>query len=98
MTSYGALPFLMVGLIACEPPPSADDSADPCADESLPDCPAPCPDDWSSTCGEPCTVDGEACGNDIGDGRTCTGGAWQCSVHAPLEPGACNQVCATSTP
>jgi hypothetical protein len=38
-------------------------------------------------------VEGEACGNNIGDGRVCTDGMWTCSIHAPLEPDECNRVC-----
>ena len=78
--------------LACDAPLSAD-SAEPCAELDLPECPAECPEDYASTCGEPCESEGEECGNEIGDGRVCTDGMWQCSVHAPLEPTGCNQVC-----
>lgn len=73
---------------------SPDDSADPCNGVELPACPEACPDDYAATCGEACTVEGETCGNDIGDGRQCLEGIYQCSVHAPLGgPGECNLVC-----
>jgi hypothetical protein len=72
----------------CDPEP-----VDPCEGLALPACPAECPSELFSTCGEPCEPEGERCGNEIGDGRTCSGGIWQCSVHPPLGPG-CNQICA----
>jgi hypothetical protein len=72
---------------------SATDTAGPCASESLPACPPACPEDAFEVCGQPCTVEGETCGNSIGDGRVCDGGVWSCSVHAPLEPEGCNRVC-----
>lgn len=66
---------------------------DPCAGLVLPSCPEECPEDFASTCGEPCEADEADCGNSIGDGRTCVDGSWSCTVHAPLEPDACNWVC-----
>jgi hypothetical protein len=71
---------------------SGSDTAGECADEDLPPCPDECPEDWASTCGEACEVDGETCGNEIGDGRECIDGIWECTVHGPLDEG-CNQVC-----
>ena len=68
-------------------------SNDLCSGIELPECPAECPEDYTSTCGEECETEGEECGNDIGDGRICTNGIWQCSVHSPLEPDQCNLVC-----
>ncbi|MEZ4222903.1 MAG: hypothetical protein R3B13_18315 [Polyangiaceae bacterium] len=67
-------------------------AADPCAGVTLPDCPAECPSDYTALCGQPCLQEGAACGNEIGDGMTCTGGTWQCTVHPPLGKG-CNLVC-----
>lgn len=69
------------------------DTAGPCVGLDLPDCPPECPDDWQLSCGEPCSAEGDSCGNAIGDGRTCSGGVWQCSVHPPLDPDGCNRIC-----
>ena len=67
---------------------------DPCEGLDLPVCPPACPTDAFAACGEPCDVEGEACGNNIGDGRTCLEGTWQCTVHAPLGTDeTCNLVC-----
>jgi hypothetical protein len=66
--------------------------ADPCAGVELPACPPACADDATSRCGQACDAEGEACGNEIGDGMVCQGGTWSCIVHAPLGPG-CNAVC-----
>lgn len=65
---------------------------DPCEGVDLPPCPPECPDQAPALCGQPCDMEGDACGNNIGDGMVCTGGTWQCSVHPPLGPG-CNLVC-----
>lgn len=65
-----------------------------CDDLDLPPCPEECPEDWAATCGEICKVEGETCGNQIGDGRECVDGLWQCSVHAPVgDADTCNLVC-----
>lgn len=72
---------------------SATDTAGPCAALDLPVCPPECPVDAFAECGLPCPTEGEACGNSIGDGRVCQDGVWACTVHAPLEPEGCNQVC-----
>ena len=80
-------------LTACDTDKTDTSSDDPCADLDLPECPPECPDDYASSCGEPCDTEGDACGNNIGDGRECVDGMWQCSVHAPLEPDGCNSVC-----
>ena len=82
-------------LLACG---DAEDKIDtsaghPCDDVELPDCPPECPDDYAQSCGEPCNEEGDACGNDIGDGRECVDGIWACSEHAPLEPDGCNWIC-----
>ena len=69
-----------------------DDTADPCEGVQLPPCPPECPDDYAATCGLPCKVEGEECGNEIGDGRQCVDGSYVCSVHSPLGEG-CNLVC-----
>ena len=84
--------FFFVLFTACFVKESSD-SGDPCADLDLPECPAECPEDYASTCGEPCDIEGEECGNSIGDGRVCVEGTYQCSVHAPLEQDGCNSVC-----
>lgn len=66
---------------------------DPCIGVELPPCPAECaPGSNPDDCGQPCEVEGETCGNNIGDGMTCSGGVWQCTVHPPQTPG-CNLVC-----
>lgn len=90
--------ILALLVVACNGGGIADDtsdidSGDPCADLNLPECPPECPDDWSASCGEPCGEDDEACGNNIGDGRECIDGQWQCEVHAPLGPDECVQIC-----
>jgi len=82
-----------LGMACTGGPDDTADSAAPCAGLELPECPAECPDDWSASCGEPCEEEEEACGNSIGDGRECIEGLWACSVHSPLEPGECGQVC-----
>jgi len=64
---------------------------DPCAERELPPCPPACAADAFQNCGKPCQGDA-ACGNSIGDGMTCVGGRWSCSIHAPLGLG-CNLVC-----
>jgi len=66
--------------------------SDPCHGQELPECPEACPDDSASLCGQPCSEEGATCGNEIGDGMTCTGGTWGCVVHPPLGEG-CNLVC-----
>jgi hypothetical protein len=66
--------------------------ADPCDELELPPCPEECPAEDTVECGSACENDGEECGNEIGDGRNCVDGLWQCSVHPPLGDG-CNQVC-----
>ena len=73
---------------------SGDGGSD-CDGLDLPECPMECPVDYAVTCGEPCDVEGDECGNDIGDGRVCLDGFWSCSTHAPLdtESGVCNLVC-----
>jgi len=79
---------------ACGSDAAVDDSADPCAALDLPECPEECPPDAFAVCGESCETEGEVCGNNIGDGRECIDGIWECSVHAPLGgPGECNLVC-----
>ena len=83
--------FLALTLFACGT--DVADSADPCATIMHVECPPECPEDYASSCGEACDIEGEACGNEIGDGRVCTDGVWTCSVHSPLEPGECNIVC-----
>jgi hypothetical protein len=93
MTNFGKLLFLFA-LTACGSEGLVDDSADPCAAADLPVCPEECPEDAFSECGESCETEGEVCGNNIGDGRECVDGIWQCTVHAPLGgPGECNLVC-----
>lgn len=93
MTNFRNLSLLVV-LTACGSGTSNDDSADPCAAADLDVCPEECPEDYASECGESCEAEGEVCGNDIGDGRECLDGIWQCTVHAPLGgPGECNLVC-----
>ena len=82
-------------LLACT---GAEDTIDtsaehPCDDVELPDCPPECPDDYAQSCGEPCEDEGDACSNNIGDGRECVNGVWTCSEHAPLEAEGCNWVC-----
>ncbi|MBM75273.1 MAG: hypothetical protein CMK59_07715 [Proteobacteria bacterium] len=67
--------------------------SNPCADINLPQCPPECPADYAGSCGEPCETEGEECGNTIGDGRICSDGIWECSVHAPLEAEGCNLIC-----
>jgi hypothetical protein len=62
---------------------------DPCAGIELPPCPLPC---LGIEPGGVCGDEGATCGNAIGDGCTCTGGQWQCTVHPPLGDG-CNLVC-----
>lgn len=79
----------LVLLSACFEPA---DTGEYCQAAELPPCPDACPDDWAATCGEPCEVEGETCGNEIGDGRVCAEGVWSCAVHAPLGTG-CNWVC-----
>lgn len=69
------------------------DSGDPCAGLDLPECPPECPEDWSASCGEPCEEEDQACGNTLGDGRECIDSQWECSVHSPLDPGECSDVC-----
>jgi hypothetical protein len=66
---------------------------DPCAGRALPDCKA-CSDGGGlqDHCGQACTSEGDSCSNQIGDGRTCVNGLWECSIHAPLGTG-CNLVC-----
>ncbi len=82
--------LVLVLLTACFD--SKPDTAHPCEGVELPPCPDACPDDYAATCGEPCEVEGEVCGNEIGDGRECSSGTYTCSVHAPLGEG-CNLVC-----
>ena len=65
---------------------------DPCAEKALPECPAQCPAGAFERCGAPCSVEGEACGNELGDGMMCVGHVWLCTVHAPLGTG-CSRVC-----
>ncbi|MFT5460193.1 MAG: hypothetical protein ACI9K2_006710 [Myxococcota bacterium] len=93
MRRWVVLAALMLG---CEEggdkPVDTSDTAGPCVGLDLPACPGECPDDWQIDCGEACSSEGQACGNNIGDGRTCTGGVWECSVHAPLDPDGCNLV------
>ena len=84
--------FLFMIFLACSEK-ELSETADPCADLDLPECPEECPDDYASTCGEPCETEGEECGNSIGDGRVCVDGVYQCSVHAPLEAEGCNSIC-----
>lgn len=68
-------------------------AGDPCAGLELPPCPPPCPDEVLGTCGGPCTIEGEVCGNTIGDTRVCSDGRLACTVHPPLDPTGCNQAC-----
>lgn len=66
-------------------------SADPCAGQTLPACPADCstfPMTGSCTAGDRCRLKGST----IGDECSCNGGTWACSPHPPLGTG-CNQVC-----
>jgi hypothetical protein len=71
-----------------------DVNEDDCYGVDLPECPEECPVDYAATCGEPCEIEYDECGNNIGDGRICLDGIWQCTVHAPLGgPGVCNLVC-----
>ena len=66
---------------------------DPCAGVDLPACPPECGEmEYPELCGLPCDTEGQTCGNNIGDGMTCSGGQWLCTVHPPLGPG-CNLVC-----
>jgi hypothetical protein len=66
---------------------------DPCEGVDLPACPPACdPETFPGGCGEPCEPEGAACGNNIGDGMQCVGGAWACTVHPPLGEG-CNLIC-----
>lgn len=96
-TGWAAL--LLMGLLACadgsdgQAGDTGVDDTDPCAGLDLPPCPPECPTGWGETCGTACEVEGETCGNSIGDGRSCTDGQWACTVHAPLEPEGCNLVC-----
>ena len=83
----------LIGLALAGCGGSEMESADPCASLDLPTCPEECPEGWGEECGQPCDVEGEECGNDIGDGRSCVDGVWSCTVHAPLEPEGCNLVC-----
>lgn len=76
-------------LTACFDP---GETGEYCQAAELPPCPAECPTDYAASCGEPCEIEGEACGNEIGDGRECLEGTWSCSVHAPLGMG-CNWIC-----
>ena len=72
---------------------TGDAGGDPCAGVALPECPPPCsPAAFPDLCGEACAEEGAACSNELGDGMTCTGGTWQCFVHAPPGPG-CHLVC-----
>jgi hypothetical protein len=80
---------LLALLIGCFEPA---DSGEYCQAADLPPCPPECPTDYAASCGLPCDVEGEACGNEIGDGMQCHSGIWSCSVHAPLGMG-CNWVC-----
>ncbi len=83
-----SIPFLAL-LVACFEPA---DTGEYCQAVELPPCPAECPADYFESCGQPCDVEGEACGNEIGDGMVCLDGVWSCAVHAPLGTG-CNWVC-----
>lgn len=76
----------------CEFAPCPASAGDPCEGVELPACPPACPADAAARCGQPCTQDGEACGDELGDGQKCQGGAWTCSVHPPAGPG-CDKVC-----
>lgn len=67
-------------------------ACDPCAGEDLPPCPPECDPNAMDQCGQPCADEGYTCGNNIGDGMTCMGGVWGCTVHPPLGTG-CNLVC-----
>jgi hypothetical protein len=58
---------------------------------SLPPCDF-CPGDFPALCGLPCAEVSSTCSNEIGDGMSCSGGAWQCVVHPPLGDG-CNSMC-----
>ena len=80
--------FIALFMMGCE-----SGEQDYCEGVELPECPPECPDDYASSCGEACETEGEACGNTIGDGRSCVEGVWNCTVHAPLEPDECNAVC-----
>jgi hypothetical protein len=68
------------------------DTGEYCQGADLPPCPPACPADYAQSCGLPCDSEGEACGNEIGDGMSCSDGIWSCAVHAPLGTG-CNWVC-----
>ena len=83
--------FLALTIFACNP--DADDSAGLCDGVELPECPPECPEDGSTNCGAACEVEGDECGNNIGDNRICVDGTWECTEHAPLEPNECNWVC-----
>ena len=86
--------LLVFGFLNAFGDSSTLDSSDPCAELNLPECPMECPEDFASSCGEECEVEGEECGNSIGDGRICSEGVWSCTVHAPLGgEGECNRVC-----
>jgi hypothetical protein len=71
---------------------------DPCAGKALPACPRACAEPPGAMDNKPCATEGEACGNNVGDGCKCTGGKWACEVHAPLRPDTCNQVCKDQAP
>jgi len=67
--------------------------ADACAGIDLPPCPQACGDPLGEMAGQACGTEGDKCGNDIGDGCSCSGGKWQCYPHAPLPTGGCTLVC-----
>lgn len=75
------------------PTPEPGPTGDACDGETLPACPPPCAEPAGQRAGATCSTEGERCGNDIGDGCTCSGGTWQCTVHPPLKPVGCNKVC-----
>ena len=70
---------------------SESGTGDPCAGVELPLCDY-CPAAMATLCGLPCEMEGQTCGNEIGDGMQCAGGQWECVVHPPLGEG-CNEVC-----
>jgi len=86
--------LILLSMMACEPEEETTPSQEElCAELDLPDCPEECPEDFMSVCGQSCEVEGEACGNNIGDGRECLDGVWECASHAPLSEDGCNLVC-----
>jgi hypothetical protein len=71
--------------------PGSESSATTDGCPTLPPCDF-CPTEMPALCGSSCADEGATCSDEIGDGMSCSAGAWQCVVHPPLGEG-CNAMC-----